>query len=226
MKKVIALFSLAIAGSFASASTWAANLESPAHQAGVSGIGFIGGWKCDASNITVTIDGGEHISVAMGQPPLGAWGSGGRGASPKRPASSLGGVPRIIDADTLELSKQRVRLQGIDAPESAQSCRLTDGRRYQCGKQATAALRTHLGRAAIRCAIDGRDRYGRGLGTCYTSDGTNLNAWLVQQGHALAYRQYSTEYVPDEDHARAGRVGLWGGEFVPPWEWRRGKRLN
>ena len=159
-------------------------------------------------------------------PPLGAWGSRGRGASPQRPASSLGGVPRIIDADTLELSKQRVRLQGIDAPESAQSCRLTDGRRYQCGKQATAALRTHLGRAAIRCAIDGRDRYGRGLGTCYTSDGTNLNAWLVQQGHALAYRQYSTEYVPDEDHARAGRVGLWGGEFVPPWEWRRGKRLN
>ena len=160
------------------------------------------------------------------QPPLGAWGSGGRGASPKRPTSSLGGVPRIIDADTLELSKQRVRLQGIDAPESAQSCRLTDGRRYQCGKQATAALQKHLGRAAIRCAIDGRDRYGRGLGTCYTSDGTNLNAWLVQQGHALAYRPYSTEYVPDEDHARAGRAGIWGGEFVPPWEWRRGVRLQ
>ena len=68
MKKVIALFSLAIAGSVGSASTWAANLESPAHQAVVSGIGFIGGWKCDANNITVTIDGGEHISVAMGQP--------------------------------------------------------------------------------------------------------------------------------------------------------------
>ena len=68
MRKTIRLVSLAIAGVLASSPTWAANLESPAHQAVVSGIGFIGGWKCDASNITVTIDGGEHIPVAMGQP--------------------------------------------------------------------------------------------------------------------------------------------------------------
>ena len=67
MRKTIALFSLALAGVLAGAPTWAAVLESPAKQAVVSGIGFIGGWKCDASNITVTIDGGEHISVAMGQ---------------------------------------------------------------------------------------------------------------------------------------------------------------
>ena len=68
MRKTIRLVSLAIAGVLASSPTWAARLESPAHQAVVSGIGFIGGWKCDANNITVTIDGGEHISVAMGQP--------------------------------------------------------------------------------------------------------------------------------------------------------------
>ena len=64
----MAVFSLAIAAVLAAAPSWAAFLESPAPQAVVSGIGFIGGWKCDASNITVTIDGGEHISVAMGQP--------------------------------------------------------------------------------------------------------------------------------------------------------------
>ena len=68
MRKTIAGFFLAMAGVLASSPTWAALLESPAHQAVVSGIGFIGGWKCDANNITVTIDGGEHISVAMGQP--------------------------------------------------------------------------------------------------------------------------------------------------------------
>ena len=68
MKKIIALFSLALAGVLAGAPSWAANLESPAQAAGVSGSGFIAGWKCDASNITVTIDGGEHISVAMGPP--------------------------------------------------------------------------------------------------------------------------------------------------------------
>ena len=68
MRKTIAVFIQAMAGVLASSPTWAALLESPAHQAVVSGIGFIGGWKCDASNITVRIDGGEHISVAMGQP--------------------------------------------------------------------------------------------------------------------------------------------------------------
>ena len=146
--------------------------------------------------------------------------------SPAAPAAGLSGVPRIIDADTLEVAGQKVRLQGIDAPESAQACRLTGGQRYQCGKQATAALRTHLGQGAVRCTIESRDRYGRGRGTCYTGGGVNVNAWLVRYGHALAYRRYSTQYVPQEDQARAGRAGIWAGEFVPPWEWRRGKRLH
>ena len=54
-------------GVLAAAPSWGAFLESPAHQAVVSGIGFISGWKCDASNITVTIDDGEHLPVAMDQ---------------------------------------------------------------------------------------------------------------------------------------------------------------
>ena len=160
------------------------------------------------------------------KPPPRAEGRGLMGESPRPPAVGLSGVPRIIDADTLELSKQKVRLQGIDAPESAQTCRLTGGRRYQCGKQATEALRTRLGQGAVRCTIESRDRYGRGLGTCYTAAGVNVNAWLVRQGHALAYRRYSTEYVPDEDQARAAQAGIWAGEFIEPWSWRRGERLQ
>jgi hypothetical protein len=45
----------------------AAVLESPAGGAALSGLGFISGWKCDASAITVTVDGGEHLPVAMHQ---------------------------------------------------------------------------------------------------------------------------------------------------------------
>ena len=67
MRKTIALVSLAIAGVLAGMPSWAAFLESPAKKGLVSGVGFISGWKCDASNITVTIDGGEHLFVAMGQ---------------------------------------------------------------------------------------------------------------------------------------------------------------
>lgn len=53
----------------------------------------------------------------------------------------------------------------------------------------------------------------------------NVNAWLVRHGYALAYRRYSTKYIPEEDQAKAAPAGIWAGEFVPPWDWRRGKRL-
>ena len=51
--------------------------------------------------------------------------------------------------------------------------------------------------------------------------GLDLNAWMVSSGWALAYRQYSTTYVGAEAQAEAAKVGIWGGEFTPPWEWRR-----
>ena len=142
------------------------------------------------------------------------------------PIEIRGSTPRIIDADTLEVAGQRVRLQGIDAPESAQSCRRATGQRYRCGASATQALRARIGTGAVVCKIEGRDRYNRALGICYTADGTDLNGWLVRQGYALAYRRYSTTYVPQEAHARAARAGIWAGEFVPPWRWRRGDRLD
>ena len=143
----------------------------------------------------------------------------------KRPLEIRDNAPRIVDADTLEITGRRVRLYGIDAPEAAQVCRQGDGQRYRCGDRATEALRARIGGGAVGCTIEGYDRYNRVLSTCYTEDGTDLNAWLVRQGYALAYRRYSTQYVPEEDQARSGGAGLWAGEFVPPWDWRRGKRL-
>ena len=123
------------------------------------------------------------------------------------PVEILGSVPRIVDADTLEVAGQKVRLQGIDAPESGQST----GPRYPCGDHATQALRTRIGPEAVTCTIAGRDRYLRALGICYAADGTDLNGWLVRQGHALAYRKYSTTYVPQEDQAKAGAGRSVGG---------------
>ena len=110
-----------------------------------------------------------------------------------------------------------MRLQGIDAPEAAQACRQASGHRYRCGDRATEALRARVGAGAVTCTIEGRDRYNRALGICYAADGTDLNGWLVQQGYALAYRRYSTTYVPEETQAKAARAGIWTGEFVAPW---------
>ena len=47
---------------------------------------------------------------------------------------------------------------------------------------------------------------------------------MVVSGWALAYRRFSLDYVDQEADAQAARRGIWAGEFVKPWEWRKGKR--
>lgn len=68
---------------------------------------------------------------------------------------------------------------------------------------------------------DTKHRYGRLIADCFV-DGYNVNARLVHEGLALAYRKYSKQYVPEEDKARTTKRGLWAGEFVAPWDWRKG----
>ena len=75
-------------------------------------------------------------------------------------AETLTGVARIIDADTVEIAGEKLRLEGIDAPESRQTCK-RDGKRYDCGKEATSALRVKIGKASITCKGDTRDQYDR-----------------------------------------------------------------
>ncbi len=140
--------------------------------------------------------------------------------------AEITGKPAIIDGDTIEIAGQRIRLHGIDAPESKQTC-LANGKRWYCGFEAEAALAFFIAKSWVTCLERDRDRYGRVVAICYAGGvgGPDLARWMVSRGWALAYRQYSTTYVPEEEQAQAGRKGLWRGEFVPPWEWRRGKRL-
>ena len=49
---------------------------------------------------------------------------------------------------------------------------------------------------------------------------------MVRRGWALAYLKYSKDYVDEEVDASRQGVGMWQGEFVAPWEWRKGKRLS
>ena len=140
----------------------------------------------------------------------------------------LAGAARVIDADTIEVAGERVRLMGIDAPERGQHCRDGAGQSYPCGADATQALRRRIGGADVRCEASGRDRYdpyGRAIATCFAADGGDLNGWLVREGHALAYRRFSQAYVGAEEAARRDRRGMWKGTFVLPWHWRKGERL-
>ena len=67
-KACLIVLLVSLTASLAPAQSPAGVLESPAHGSSLSGIGFISGWRCNAGNITVTIDGGGHIPVATGQP--------------------------------------------------------------------------------------------------------------------------------------------------------------
>lgn len=137
--------------------------------------------------------------------------------------ASIAGRTSVIDGDTLDIHGVRIRLHGIDAPESSQSC-LADGTKWRCGQQAALALADKIGSSTVSCEERDVDRYGRVVAVCHTR-GEDLNAWLVASGWALAYRRYSTDYVDEEEAAEAGRRGIWRGSFVAPWDWRRGGRL-
>jgi endonuclease YncB( thermonuclease family) len=133
--------------------------------------------------------------------------------------ATITGRASIIDGDTLEIHGQRIRLFGIDAPESRQTCR-ADGKEYRCGQEASLALSDKIGQRSVNCTARDTDRYGRMVAVCWLG-AEDLGAWMVREGHALAYRKYSTDYVLHEDAARQARRGLWRGEFKAPWEWRR-----
>ncbi|MDE0412482.1 MAG: thermonuclease family protein [Gammaproteobacteria bacterium] len=138
--------------------------------------------------------------------------------------ATLTGTARIIDGDTLEVRGSRIRLHGIDAPESAQRCR-SGGRVWSCGREATRALARRIGSHPVACKKRARDRYGRVVAVCRVG-GEDVNAWMVAEGWAFAYRKYSKRYLAEEMAAKAAKRGVWRGDVVPPWDWRRGKRLT
>jgi endonuclease YncB( thermonuclease family) len=134
------------------------------------------------------------------------------------------GLAHVIDGDTIDVAGTRVRLDGIDAPESAQTCMMA-AHSYRCGDTATRALADFIQEHDVRCEPTGHDRYGRTLARCrIADDNVNVNAWMVRQGWAVAYRHYSSAYIPEELLARAANRGLWAGTFQMPWDFRHETR--
>ena len=130
------------------------------------------------------------------------------------------GLASVIDGDTIEIHGQRIRLYGIDAPEGIQLCQLAV-KKYQCGQKAAFALNDLIASKTVRCEEKSRDKYNRTVAICFAG-AANINSWMVSQGWALAYRQYSQDFVKEENAARDSKAGLWAGEFQKPWDFRHG----
>jgi endonuclease YncB( thermonuclease family) len=135
-------------------------------------------------------------------------------------AETIAGRASVIDGDTLEIHGERIRILGIDAPESRQPCIRPDGSEWRCGQQAALALADWIGARAVTCDTDRRDRYKRHLARCAV-DGQDVAEWLASNGWAVAYRKCKCETVrAAAELAKSKRLGVWSGTFTAPWEWR------
>ena len=201
---------------------------------------------------------GAMVEQQLQPPPSRAQGlarsrrAGGGGApspSPPSPPASielLSGRVRVADGDTIEITsddpdgtttKHKVRIWGIDAPETKQLCGQDNN--DECGKRATERMRQVLGETAT-CEVKARDQYGRAVARCFPGirsekelddddDDTVVDAGLelITSGNAVAYSKYSKGfYEPFEKVARDNKVGIWAGEFEMPEDWRRQRRIE
>ena len=138
-----------------------------------------------------------------------------------------GKVVGVSDGDTITVlgtdnQQTRVRLQGIDAPESQQAF----------GQVSKRNLSNLVFDRQVVVEYEKTDRYGRTLGKVLVNR-RDVNLEQIKAGLAWHYKYYQDEQAPDdrrlyadaEAEARSVRRGLWADQApIPPWDFRRGKR--
>jgi endonuclease YncB( thermonuclease family) len=135
----------------------------------------------------------------------------------------IGKVIKVSDGDTITIidgnnQKHKVRLMGIDAPESQQAF----------GDISTQSLADLVYGKEVVVSWDKKDKYYRILGKIII-DGVDSNYEQVKKGLAWYYKQYEKDlsiedkqkYSEAEELARNYGLGLWAdSKSIPPWEFR------
>jgi len=146
-------------------------------------------------------------------------------------ARTIEGVVRAVyDGDTILLatraeSRLKVRLYGIDAPETAKP----DSPGQPFGAIAKRTLMYKIMGRQVSAEIVDIDQYKRAVAVIRYA-GRDINREMTAEGLAWAYRQYlqgtyASEYIGAENRARSKRAGLWrDANPQPPWEFRQAQK--
>ncbi len=140
----------------------------------------------------------------------------------------ISGIAEVVDGDTIKINKKKIRLLGIDAPEKKQLCKkiflsisfVSLSKNYPCGEISTKRLKKRINNKLIFCKSSGKDRYKRHIAECFEGK-KNINAYMVLNGYAVAYRKYSSKFISYENIAKKEKLGIWAGSFEMPWEYRK-----
>lgn len=132
---------------------------------------------------------------------------------------TISGSASVIDGDTIKLGPLSIRIHGIDAPEQGQTCQQRNGRPWDCGSAATAALADMIKGLSLDCVPFETDAYGRIIARCLAGN-RDLGREMAALGLAWAYREYSEDYVEVEGGARSQGLGIWQGTAQAPWDYR------
>ena len=155
-------------------------------------------------------------SFVAGPPPLNVQDTSGS-ERVRAVASSMTviGHASVVDGDTIEIHGERIRFNGIDAPESPQTCHDRDGKPYRCGASSAVALTKLLKTSSpTRCEFVERDRYGRFVGNCFRADGSSVQELIVRGGWAMDWPRYSDgAFSKQQQAAKRDGIGIWVGEF-------------
>jgi endonuclease YncB( thermonuclease family) len=129
---------------------------------------------------------------------------------------------QVIDGDTIHIGKLKYRFFGIDAPEIKQICE-KDNTKIQCGVIAKSVLKNKIADKIPECIVKDKDRYQRLVAECFIGK-ESLSRFMVREGYAVAYTQYSKDFIEDEKYAKENKLGIWSMNFQIPSEYRKSLR--
>ena len=107
-------------------------------------------------------------------------------------------------------------------PEIKQICE-KDNTKIQCGVIAKSVLKNKIADKIPECIVKDKDRYQRLIAECFVGK-ESLSRFMVREGYAVAYSQYSKDFIDDEKYAKENKLGIWSMNFQVPSEYRKSLR--